>query len=294
VRVGVVILPTTRWRHARETWMLAEEMGFDHAWTYDHFAWGPAGGEPWFTAIPTLTAAAGATSRIRLGTLVASPNFRHPVLLAKDAIAIDDVSEGRFILGLGVGGSRSDAGVLGDTSIGEQQRADRFAEFVEVIDTLLRGPIDAYTGRFYAVRGAQQSPGCAQLPRLPLAVAATGPRGMGLVARFAEIWVTFGDPRDPGARSEIAAFRDQRRRLELACSIEGRDESTIARLVLTGIGAERPLDSLEAFRDVAGRAAEAGVTDLVVHWPRASGPFTGKLDVLETVAAEGFQRSKLE
>ncbi len=83
VRVGVLILPEHHWSDAAEKWSRAEALGFDHAWTYDHIAWGDLRDSTWFAAVPTLAAAATVTSRIRLGTLVASPNFRHPVPFAR-------------------------------------------------------------------------------------------------------------------------------------------------------------------------------------------------------------------
>jgi hypothetical protein len=89
VRLGVVILPELRRAELVSTWRRAEELGFDHAWTYDHLAWRSLRDSPWFGAIPTLVAAATATTRIRLGTLVASPNFRHPVSFARELIALD-------------------------------------------------------------------------------------------------------------------------------------------------------------------------------------------------------------
>src|SRR5207248_3255349 len=79
VRVGIVILPEDRWWAAEPKWRAAEEYGFDHAWTYDHLGWRNLVDGPWFSAVPTLTAAAMVTSRIRLGTFVASPVARHPV-----------------------------------------------------------------------------------------------------------------------------------------------------------------------------------------------------------------------
>src|SRR5450631_3088962 len=113
MRLGVVILPEHPWREAREIWRRAEELGFDHAWTYDHLAWRSLRDDPWFGAIPTLTAAACVTERIRLGPLVASPNFRHPVPFAKELMSLDDVSNGRLTLGIGAGSSSHDAAVLG-------------------------------------------------------------------------------------------------------------------------------------------------------------------------------------
>src|SRR5262249_28791662 len=99
MRLGVVILPDLRWAVARDVWRRAEALGFDHAWTYDHLAWRSLRDGPWFGAVPTLTAAATVTTRLRLGPLVASPNFRHPVAFARELVALDDVSGGRLTLG---------------------------------------------------------------------------------------------------------------------------------------------------------------------------------------------------
>ncbi|HWS32543.1 MAG TPA: LLM class flavin-dependent oxidoreductase, partial [Actinoplanes sp.] len=83
MRIGIVILQDQRWAESSRRWRLADEWGFDHAWTYDHLGWRDLIDGPWFDAVPTLTAAATVTSRIRLGTYVATPNFRHPVHFAR-------------------------------------------------------------------------------------------------------------------------------------------------------------------------------------------------------------------
>lgn len=101
MRLSTVILPVYRWSEGREVWRRAEELGFDSAYTYDHLSWRAFRDRPWFGAVPTLTAAAAVTERLRLGTLVTSPNFRHPVTLAKDLISLDDISDGRITLGIG-------------------------------------------------------------------------------------------------------------------------------------------------------------------------------------------------
>src|SRR5690348_2839447 len=74
MRFGITILPEHRWREAAPRWRRAEELGFDHAWTYDHLVWAGLPDSPWFGALPTLTAAATVTTRIQLGTFVSSPN----------------------------------------------------------------------------------------------------------------------------------------------------------------------------------------------------------------------------
>jgi alkanesulfonate monooxygenase SsuD/methylene tetrahydromethanopterin reductase-like flavin-dependent oxidoreductase (luciferase family) len=278
MRLGVVILPELRWREARERWRRAERLGFDHAFTYDHLAWRSLRDAPWFGAIPTLVAAATATARIRIGTLVASPNFRHPVAFARELIALDDVSEGRLELGIGAGGTGWDATMLGQAAWSPRERAERFAEFVELLDRLLREPAVSFAGRFYAANEARSHPGCVQRPRIPFSIAASGPRGMRLAARFGECWVTNGD-RKSEQRLPAAAgaklVRGQMARLDDACAKLGREPASLRRLVLAGLGLDDGLASLEAFRETLGRYEEAGVSDFVVHWPRREGPFAG-------------------
>jgi len=119
VRHGIVILPQQPWAEAKHQWIRAEELGFDHAWTYDHLSWKSLADETWHATVPTLTAAASVTSRIGLGTFVASPNFRHPVAFAKELATLDDVSSGRFLLSVGsVGSGRvTSAAVTGVTDV---------------------------------------------------------------------------------------------------------------------------------------------------------------------------------
>ena len=276
MRFGVVILPDARWPAARERWVAAEALGFDHAWTYDHLTWRSLRDGPWFGAVPTLAAAALATTRIRLGTLVASPNFRHPVPFAKELMSLDDLSGGRLTAGLGAGGSGFDATALGQEPWSPRERADRFEEFVTLLDRLLTQRATSHEGRFYSAREARAVPGCVQQPRLPFAIAAEGPRGMRLAASLGESWVVVDGRGDAGERI---------RRMLDASVAAGRDPATLGRVVLLGFR-ERPLASVEAFRDSAGRYAEMGFTDLVVHWPRPADPFAEASGVLERIAAE--------
>src|SRR4051812_10142188 len=167
MRVGIVILPELRWAQARERWRRAEEYGFDHAWTYDHLGWRDLADGPWFDAMVTLTAAALATSSIRLGTLVASPNFRHPVHFAREITALDDVSGGRFTLGVGAGAAAPafDALVLGREALDPGPRFERFREFVELLDLLLMNERTTWRGSYYEAVDARSIPGCVQHPR---------------------------------------------------------------------------------------------------------------------------------
>jgi alkanesulfonate monooxygenase SsuD/methylene tetrahydromethanopterin reductase-like flavin-dependent oxidoreductase (luciferase family) len=286
MRIGVLILPEFPWSTARNLWRHAEELGFDHAWTYDHLAWRSLRDSPWFGAIPTLTAAATATERIRLGPLVASPNFRHPVPFAKELITLDDVSAGRLTLGIGAGSTGWDATMLAQAELSRRERADQFAEFVDLLDRLLREPATSFKGRFYSAHEARSYPGCAQRPRIPFAIAATGLRGMRLAASYGESWVTTGDrttERPLGAGAGAKVVREQMAQLNEVCAKLGRDPASLRRLVVTGPNLDGGLGSVEAFHDTTGRYADVGVTDLVVHWPRRDGPYAGDLSTFERI-----------
>jgi alkanesulfonate monooxygenase SsuD/methylene tetrahydromethanopterin reductase-like flavin-dependent oxidoreductase (luciferase family) len=272
----MVILPEERWSVMRERWCATERYGFDHVWTYDHLTWRMFRDEPWFGAIPTLTAAALATTRIRIGTLVASPNFRHPVPFAKELMTLDDIAEGRLTLGVGAGGEGWDATALAQSEWSNHERADRFEEFVGLLDKLLRQTKTDHTGRFYSANEARALPGCIQQPRIPFAVAAGGPRGMRLAAEFGSTWVTLDDR---------GAECDQFARLEEICHDVGRRFDSLEKLILIGFSGN-PLRSVAEFEDIAGRYADAGFTDLVVHWPRDNEPFAGDHAVLERIADE--------
>jgi len=271
-----------------------EELGFDHAWTYDPLAWRSLRDATWFGAVPFLAAAAVVTERVRLGTLVASPNFRHPVPFARELVTLDDLSGGRITVGVGAGAAGWDAVMLGQDPSSPAERGERFGEFVELLDRLLREPETSYEGRFYSAREARTYPGCVQRPRIPFAVAATGRRGMQLAATHGQTWVTTGDlaagdvllGADEGAR----VVREQMARLDGACAVVGRDPASIARLVLSGPRLDPGLSSFDAFDDTAGRYAEAGVTDFVVHWPRDDEPYAGDRATFERIVSEFVSR----
>jgi alkanesulfonate monooxygenase SsuD/methylene tetrahydromethanopterin reductase-like flavin-dependent oxidoreductase (luciferase family) len=273
VRTGIIILPDLPWREAKHRWIRAEEYGFAHAWTYDHIGWRTLVDGPWFDSVPTLAAAALHTSRIRLGTMVASPNFRHPVHFAREVTALDDLSEGRLSLGLGSGGTGYDASVLGQEPLPPRKRADRFAEFVGLLDVLLREGEATVDGEFFSAADARSAPGCLQRPRVPFVVAANGPRAMRLAARHGQGWVTNGgqaeDMKQWWANVSTAMARFQ----ELGTSLD-----TYLSLDPAPVFS---LSSVDYFDEVRGRAGQLGFTDVITHWPRPAGPFAGPEEILD-------------
>jgi alkanesulfonate monooxygenase SsuD/methylene tetrahydromethanopterin reductase-like flavin-dependent oxidoreductase (luciferase family) len=287
VRLGVVVLPELRWTRAREQWQQLDTWGYHSAWTYDHLAWRSLADGPWFATVPTLAAAAVATTTIRLGTFVASPNFRHPVPFAKELMTLDDLSGGRFQLGVGAGGGGFDATVLGDPDLTPRQRVERFAEFVELLAGLLSSPLTSYDGEWFSAQEARMHPGCVQQPRLPLVVAANGPRAMSVVAAHGQAWVTNGvTPPEDGEERWWSALPGAVARLDDTLSAGGRDPASLQRyLSVDSSGAFGP-SSVEHLRDVLGRAEALGFDEVVVHWPRPDGVYAGDVGVLERVAAE--------
>jgi alkanesulfonate monooxygenase SsuD/methylene tetrahydromethanopterin reductase-like flavin-dependent oxidoreductase (luciferase family) len=286
VRIGIVILPDQRWATASRRWRLAEEYGFDHAWTYDHLGWRDLISGPWFDCVPTLTAAATVTSTIRLGTYVATPNFRHPVRFARETTALDDISGGRLILGLGAGGIGFDAAVLGGPELTPRARVDRFAEFLELFDTVLRQPSTTWSGEWFTAVDARSIPGPVQQPRPPFVIAANGPRALRLAARFGDGWVTTGPQQADDADlwwKEVAVTRD---RFDAALTAAGRPLDTVDRYLNLDSSPVFSMSSVEAFTDAIGRARDLGFTDVITHWPRKSSWYAGDEKVLEAVAAE--------
>jgi alkanesulfonate monooxygenase SsuD/methylene tetrahydromethanopterin reductase-like flavin-dependent oxidoreductase (luciferase family) len=288
MRAGIVILTDQRWSIAAQRWQRAEAYGFAHAWTYDHIGWRDLVDGPWFDAVPTLAAAALSTSRIRLGTMVASPNFRHPAHFAREITALDDISGGRLILGVGAGGVAGyDNHVLGQTPLAAPSaRVDRFTEFLDLLDRILRDEPVTWRGEYYTVVDARGTPGCVQAPRVPFVVAATGPRSMRLAARYGAGWVTTGarrDTLDAWWRTVAVAAR----RFEEVLHAVGRDPATIDRyLMLDPASPVYSLSSAAFFAEALAQASEYGFTDAVTYWPRHAGWYAGDEIVLDRVAGE--------
>ncbi len=283
MRFGILILPELRWSSAEQRWRAAEAYGFDHAWTYDHIGWRSLVDGPWFDAVPTLTAAAMVTSRIRLGTLVASPNFRHPVPFARSLLALDDISGGRLVVGVGSGSIKGyDNVVLGGDNLDglpPRQRVDRYREFVEQLDSLLTAERTSISGEYYTSAEARSAPGCVQQPRAPFVVAGNGPRSMRIATRFGQAWITTGKGGDDveawwaGVAELAARFTD----------IPG--SAGMDRFLNLDSAPVLSLSSVEYFRDAVGRAADLGFTDVVTHWPREEGVYAARMDTLEEVAS---------
>ncbi len=287
MRIGLVILPSDRWSEARRQWEWADRVGFCTAWTYDHIRWGGMPDGPWHAAVPVLAAAAAVTARVRLGTLVATPNFRHPVTLARDALALDDLSGGRLDLGLGPGSEGPDATALGQEPWTPAERLARFAEFLQVLQPIVDGEPTNRTSistAHYMATEAPSTPGALQRP-LPLTIAAGGAKGLRLTATYGSNWVTIG-PTGRGPRTPEAVLDAVRRQLSLldeACRSSNREPSSVGK-VLLWTPTEPLLDSLDQFDELVAPYEELGFDQFVLHHPAQTGPYGGDLTTFERIA----------
>jgi alkanesulfonate monooxygenase SsuD/methylene tetrahydromethanopterin reductase-like flavin-dependent oxidoreductase (luciferase family) len=279
------MLPTDPWPTSVRQAAWVESLGFDHLWVYDHLSWRHYRDRDWHATVPWLAGVAMATSRIGLGTLVANPHVRHPLSLAKEAMTLDHISGGRLLLGVGAGGTGFDATVFGGPTLTPSQRVDRFQEYVEVLDGLLRTGLEDHAGRWFTVREARLLPGCVTQPRTPFVVAASGVRSMTIAAKYGAAWVTFGDSE---AVSDADAFDGVRRQVELfntQCEHVGSDPETIGRMLLSGMTSERPLHSADTFVEFVSRYATLGFTDVLFHLPRDDDPaWSAPWTVVEEIA----------
>ncbi|CCH75868.1 conserved hypothetical protein [Nostocoides japonicum T1-X7] len=285
MRVGVIILPEYRWPEAAPRWREADALGFHHAWTYDHLVWGGLVGAPWFGALPTLTAVATVTTRVRLGTFVTSPNFRHPYPFVRDLLTLDDVSGGRAIAGLGTGGDL-DSRILGE-SLSVRDRVARFHEFVPLVDRLLREDDVSHEGAWFTTVDARTAPGPVQRPRVPLVVAANGPRSLRLAARYGDGWVTSAHGRRETLESWWSAVAASAQRFDEAREAVGEEAlvDPVDRHLALDAAPVYAFESADLFEELAGRAQELGFTDVIAPWPRAEGVYAGQESVVREVAS---------
>lgn len=275
MRIGVVVLPDVPLTEMGRRYARIEQLGFDHAWAYDHLVWGGLPNAPWHSTAVALAVAAQATRRVELGTWMSSPNFRHPATWARDLVSLQELSQGRVVCGVGSGGM-PDAGLLRDDDPSMAERTAAFHEFTRTLRRALDEPTLDHAGTAYRIRGLRNEL-LRTTDRVPLVVAANGPRGVRLAVEVGDGWATSGRPNAP---------MDEWWAVVADLATRYADAGGTGRRMLSLDTAPRfSLESAAFFADQVGRAAELGFTDVVTHWPRADEPYAGHLDVLEQVAA---------
>ena len=263
-----------RWPELLDMIRAIEDLGYDSIWVGEHllYRWSdqPARG-PW-EAWTELAAIAASTSRVKFGPLVACTNFHNPALLAKQAATIDEISGGRFVLGLGAGWNEPEFRAFGFPF---DHRIDRFEESFTIIRTLLRdGAID-FDGRYYQARD------CELLPRAraggpPLMIGSKGPRMLHIALPHVDSWnVWYTDTAN--APDGVPPLRDL---VDDVCREVGRDPVDIERTVAIQV----------QFEHGAGRSRAPDEEDLVVP---LSGSPEHMVEELRAYAREGIQHVQL-
>jgi F420-dependent oxidoreductase-like protein len=297
LKLGVMIegqegLTWDRWRRIMSR---VEELGYESLWRSDHFLtfFGPAPTDALETWV-SLTLTAVETSRLRFGPLVCSMTFRHPSLLARMAAAVDALSGGRLILGVGAGWNEAEHRAFGLPFPPVKQRMDMLEEGIEVIIRLFTDERASFAGRYFRLEGAPLLPKPVQRPRPPLLIGGGGERRtLRMVARYADEWNL------PAATPQ--RYREKSERLAAYCAEIGRDPATITRSVmagfLVGANAREVRRRAEAMQRGMARLATMDL-DTMPDLLRANGWLTGTPDEvtaqLRALAAEGVARVMLQ
>ncbi len=228
----------------------------DHLWIFDHFmALGDNPDGPCYEAWTTLAGLAARTERVGIGHLVTGVTYRHPAILARQAVTVDHISQGRLYFGLGAAWHEQEHHGYGIPFPGAGERVRRLDEACEVIRRLWTETKPSFNGRYYQLEEAHSEPKPIQKPHPPIIIAASGEQMLRVVAKHADIWV---------AQSRtIEEMREKSARLDQRCEEIGRDPATIARL-----GAMRIDPTASDFSEVRTslvQMIEAGATHIVVN-----------------------------
>jgi alkanesulfonate monooxygenase SsuD/methylene tetrahydromethanopterin reductase-like flavin-dependent oxidoreductase (luciferase family) len=255
--ISVLVSSGRPWAEIERIARAADELGAYAVYIPDHFMPNTADGSivdgPRLEAWTLLSALSQQTASVRLGPLVLGGTYRHPAVVANMVAALDHVSGGRAIAGLGAGWQVNEHAAYGIDLPAAGPRVDRFQEAIEVIHQLFHEDRANFKGEYYALTDAPFAPRPASVPLL---VGTASPRMLRLTAKWADEWNTWGDP------TTIATVTEKFRE---ACEKEGRDPATIRRsaqaMVFFSDDPERVAKLRE--RAPAGRSLVGGVSELV-------------------------------
>jgi probable F420-dependent oxidoreductase len=272
VRIGIQLPEVerdVRWPEYAAMARAAEEVGFDSIWIGDHLLYRGDGRPergPW-DAWTLLAALAAVTRRVRLGPLVACAGFHPPGLLARLAAAVDEVSGGRLVLGLGAGWNEAEYRAFG---LPFDQRVSRFEEAFEIVRLLLAGCRVTLEGRFWQAEDAVLLPRPSRRP--PLMVGSNGPRMLSITLPHAEAWNTWYA--DYG--NTVEGFAELNERITTAARVAGREPGDVARSACVLVSLEQgplrrlsdrdlpPVEGVEAVVPHLRALAEAGADEAIL------------------------------
>ena len=275
ISFGIQTVPTKPWPEMAANWKRTEALGFDSVWLPDHFLSVFRQELPFMEAWTLIAGLATVTSRIRIGVLVSCNTFRHPALLAKEAVTVDHISHGRLELGIGTGWVEIEHQLYGIRYPDAPERVSMYDEAIQIVDSLLRNDTTTFAGKHYQLTDAPFRPRPVQSPRPPLTLAAHSPRMLKIIAPYADRWNSMGTPEE---------MKERGGRLDEACAAIGRDAGEIVRSLLyvpAIMPEENPWASVAAFEDFVGRFQVAGVNEFILQ-----PPLSGDWSIIEQVAED--------
>jgi alkanesulfonate monooxygenase SsuD/methylene tetrahydromethanopterin reductase-like flavin-dependent oxidoreductase (luciferase family) len=271
LRFVVAAMQEVPWPEMIQRWQYLEAAGLDGAFLADHFVNYTNPSAHWYESWTLLAALATQTNTMRIGLLSAIP-WRNPAFLARQAMTVDHISNGRLDLGLGAGAPGKfdpSYAMTGTPDWSPRERVDRFREAVCMVDQLLRNPQTTYTGKYYQIKDTMINPQPIQKPRPPLMIGANGPRMLKIAAEYADTWNTFGGIDIQSFTEMLTITRQRNSLLDSYCAELGRDPSTLRRsvLIFTNEEYQRLYTIPGEFEEIIRRYLDIGITEIMFFYP---------------------------
>ena len=234
-----------------DVWRIGDQGGFDHIWPFDHLiALGPDPAAPIFDGWTVLGAMAAITKRARMGLNVTGNLYRHPGLMAKIAVTVDHLSDGRLEFGIGTGWNEPEFRQFGLPFPGAGDRVTMLDESLRAMKLLWSEPRATYKGRFYEFKDAIAEPKPVQRPHPPIWIGSKGERMLRLTARHADVWHSNAGTFEEGVALSKA--------LDAACTKAGRDPASVRRSI------SMRFTTLDETLAKAKETVAAGFTEILV------------------------------
>jgi probable F420-dependent oxidoreductase len=234
-----------------DVWRMADEAGFDHVWPFDHLiALGNDPTAPIFDGWTVLGAMAAITRRVRMGLNVTGNLYRHPGLMAKIAVTVDHLSNGRLEFGIGTGWNEPEFAQFALPFPSAGDRVSMLDESLNAMKLLWKEPRASFEGRFYQLKDAIAEPKPVQHPRPPIWIGSKGARMLRLTARHADVWHS-----NAGSFEESVALS---KALDDDCRKAGREPGAVRRSI--SVRFTTPDETLHS----AEAAIDAGFTELLL------------------------------
>jgi alkanesulfonate monooxygenase SsuD/methylene tetrahydromethanopterin reductase-like flavin-dependent oxidoreductase (luciferase family) len=292
LRFGIITIQRLPWQEEVKRWKSIEALKFDSIWLADHFLdpFNPT--DNWYEAWTLLAALTPFTERIRVGTLVTSIPLRHPAILARQALTVDHISNGRLELGIGSGVSGKTDPVYEMIGIDDWQppeRVERFKEQLEIIDKLLRNRKISYEGKYYSLKNVYMYPPPIQKPRPPITIAAMGKSMLKIAAQYADTWNSLGGEWNTPVKDMLKNTIERNEALDQYCDKIGRNPQSIDRSFLFfGADFASIFESEENFRNIVGWYKDIGINEFIFYYPYEP----NQLSKFEQIAKEAIPKVK--